>query len=228
MLTTALLLANAFALPQAAPPAQSQAQPATQSHTQSQAEAAATTLYMSDMGFTYGYPSGWELVDTKPLLPAAQSQAQANAADDPEKRGAACAQIGFLARHGSPGSVILSLSMPFECFGSRFTQDQLPGVGEGMSLGIKSNFDITTSIKNTYKLGKHDMWIERAKGASKGHPEAIYTIETACAILDRGMVCLLGMVKDDAALHLFEQGQVSLEGDPPSALVPANIFAGQP
>ena len=180
------------------------------------------------MGFTYQYPSTWELVDTKPMLTAAQQHAQDQASSDPEKRGAACAQVGFLARHGTSGSVILSLSLPFDCFGSKFAQEDLPGVGSGMSQGIKANFDITNSIYGAYKLGKHNIWIERATGASKGHPDATYTIETVCGILDKGMVCLLGMVKDDATLKLFEQGQVSFEGDPPTALVPSNAFTAKP
>lgn len=191
---------------------------------QSDNSAVGATVYKSEIGFTYAFPTAWELVDTKPMLPAAQLNAQDKATSDPEKRGAACAQVGFLVKHGAPASVIMSLTLPFDCFGQRFSQEDLPSVGEGMSQGLKKNFNIIDSTYSAYKLGKHNLWVERAKGTPQDQKEPIYTIETACTIVDKGMVCLLTLAADVDGLTTFETGHVSFEGDDPLSLVPAGTF----
>ncbi len=191
---------------------------------QSDNSAPEATVYKSEMGFSYAYPTTWELVDTKPMLPAAQLNAQDKATSDPEKRGAACAQVGFLARHGTPASVIMSLALPSDCFGQHFSQADLPSVGEGMSQGLKKNFNIVDSTFSAYKLGKHNLWVERAKGTPQGATQPVYTIETACAIVDKGMVCMLTLAADSDGLGTFETGRIAFEGDDPLPLVPAGTF----
>lgn len=191
---------------------------------QSDNSAPEATVYKSDMGFSYAYPTVWELVDTKPMLPAAQLNAQDKATSDPEKRGAACAQVGFLVRHGAPASVIMSLALPSDCFGQHFAQSDLPSVGEGMSQGLKKNFNIVDSTYSAYKLGAHNVWVERAKGTPQNQPQPVYTIETACTIVEKGMVCLLTLAADADALSTFETGRIAFEGDDPLPLVPTGTF----
>jgi hypothetical protein len=182
-------------------------------------------VYKSDLGFSYGYPSDWEVVDTKPMMPSLQLQEQEKATNDMEKRGAACTQIGLLAKHGNPASVLMTMALPYDCYGTHFAATDLPGFGTGVASGLKGNFDIKDEQYSAYKSGTHNLWIERAKGTAKNAPDEPYIIETVCALLDKGAVCWMGMVKDVVGLKIFEQGQVTLEGDAPTALVPASAFS---
>jgi len=181
--------------------------------------------FTSDLGFSFDYPKDWEVVDSKPMMPAVQMEAQQKADSDLEKRGAACTQVALLVRHGDPASVIVTVALPYDCYGTKFAQSDLSGVGSGAAKGLESSFDLKDPIYGAYKSGSHSLWIERAHGNAKGHPEMTYTIETVCGLLDKSMVCWIGMMKDDANLKLFEDSLVTLEGDKPTALVPANAFA---
>jgi hypothetical protein len=189
------------------------------------AASAAAPVYKSDLGFAYGYSPEWELIDTKPLTPIAQQKAAEGAKSDEEKKGAACAQIGLMLKHGDPASIIMTVSLPYECYGSAFTDADLPGFGTGVSSGLKQNFTVGESKTATYKLGSHNLWVERALSTAKADPAQKYTIETVCAMLKKAATCWIGMVKDDAALKVMEQSQVTLESDAPTALVPADALA---
>jgi hypothetical protein len=72
------------------------------------------------------------------------------------------------------------------------------------------------------------MWIERAKGTPKGHPEISYTIEISCGLLKKAAVCWMAMAADDMALHTFERGVVTLDGGSSEALVPPTAFDKKP
>jgi hypothetical protein len=72
------------------------------------------------------------------------------------------------------------------------------------------------------------MWIERAKGSPKGHPEMPYTLEIACSLLKRAAVCWMTVAGDDQALKDFEGNAVVLDGDFFSQLVPATAFDEKP
>jgi hypothetical protein len=72
------------------------------------------------------------------------------------------------------------------------------------------------------------MWIERAKGTPKGHPEAQYTVEIACTLLKKGAVCWMALAASDEALKIVEGGAVALEGDKPASLVPTTVFEKKP
>jgi len=72
------------------------------------------------------------------------------------------------------------------------------------------------------------LWIERAAGAVKEHPEMKYTVETVCSLLKKGAVCWMAMAADNAHLQTFERGLVALDGEAPAALVPADAFAKKP
>jgi len=186
--------------------------------------AAAPSVYKSDLGYSYGYSTDWELIDTKGITPAAQQQAAESAKSAEEKKGAACAQIGLMLKHGDPASVIMTVALPYDCYGSTFTDTDLPGFGTGVSSGLKQNFNVSETKTATYKSGTHSLWIERAIAAAKADPTRTYTIETVCSMLKKGATCWIGMVKDDAALKVMEQGQVTLESDAPTALVPADLL----
>jgi hypothetical protein len=163
-----------------------------------------------------------------PTLAGVKEQAQQNAASDDEKKGVACVQIAFTARHGDPTSVLVVVELPFACFGQSMTQKDLPGFAQGASEGIRQSFDIGEPVYGDYALGSHSMWIERAKGAPKGHPEVPYTVEVACTLLKRGAVCWMALAAGDEALKVFEGGAVTLEGETPTPLVPASAFEKKP
>src|SRR5258708_6098380 len=188
----------------------------------------APTVQTSGLGFSYSDPSTRETTDTLPPLPAEQQEAAKNARTDEEKKGIACVQIALTARHGDPRSVIVIVALPFDCFGQTMTEKDLPGFAEGASEGLKSSFDVAEPEYGAYSLGTHNMWIERAKGSPKGHPEVNYTVEIACSLLKKGAVCWMTMAADENALHTFENGAVMLDGDPFAALVAPVAFDKKP
>jgi hypothetical protein len=193
-----------------------------------QTPAAAPKAHASDLGFTYSLPSDWEVVNAAPTLSGVKEQAQQNATTEDEKKGVACVQIALTARGGSPSSVLVVVELPFACFGQTMTSKDLPGFAQGASEGIKQSFDIADPVYGDYTLGSHGMWIERAKGSPKGHPEAPYTVEIACTLLKKGAVCWMALAASDAALKIIEGGAVGLEGERPTALVPTTAFAKKP
>jgi hypothetical protein len=173
-------------------------------------------------------PSDWEVVNANPTLSGVKEQAQQNATTEDEKKGVACVQIALTARGGSPSSVLVVVELPFACFGQTMSSKDLPGFAQGASEGIKQSFDISDPVYGDYTLGSHGMWIERAKGSPKGHPEAPYTVEIACTLLKKGAVCWMALAASDAALKIIEGGTVALEGERPTALVPATAFEKKP
>ena len=185
-------------------------------------------VHQSELGFGYSVPSDWEVVDAQATLPAAKAQADQSATSDDEKKGLACVQIALTARHGDPTSVMVEVALPFACFGKELTDKDLPGFAQGASEGLKQSFDIGEPVYGSYQLGTHGMWIERAKGAPKGHPELPYSVEIACSLLKKAAVCWMAMAADDAALHTFEHGAVTLDGEAPMALVPLTAFDKKP
>ncbi len=128
------------------------------------------------------------------------------------------------ARHGNPASVVVVVALPFSCYGQTMTASDLENFGEGAAEGMKQTFDVTGPLQSTYSLGSHTVWIERAKGTPKNHTESSFTFEIACAVLEKGAACWMTMAADAGSLKAFEQGTVSLDGETPRALVPANVF----
>lgn len=193
-----------------------------------QATSPASQPHTSDLGFSYSLPSDWQVVDAAPSLPAVKQQADQSAISEEEKRGVACVQIALTARHGEPASVVVVVDLPFDCFGQTMADKDLPGFAQGASEGIKQSFDISDPVYGSYTLGTHSVWIERAKGTPKGHPESPYTVEIACSLLKKGAVCWMAMAADPGALQVFESGSVALEGEPASVLVPPTAFDKKP
>jgi hypothetical protein len=108
------------------------------------------------------------------------------------------------------------------------TEKDLPDFGSGASEGLKNTFDISNPTYGAYTIGTHGLWIERARGVIKDHPESVYTVETVCSVLKKGAVCLMAMAADKADLQTFENGAVAFDSEVPAALVPATAFEKQP
>jgi hypothetical protein len=183
------------------------------------------------IGIGYTLPSGWTVVEMKPqsAAPGAATArpAQASAADEPRK-GTACIQVALTAEHGNPSSVIVVVDVPFECFGETMTEQDLSGFGSGASEGLKQAFDLLEPVYGAYSLGSHHLWIERATGSLRGHPEIPYTVEIACSLLKKGAACWMTMAADEAGLRDFEHGPVTLDGDAATPLVPSTAFVKGP
>jgi hypothetical protein len=193
-----------------------------------QTPAAPPVGHPSDLGFSYSLPSDWEVVNATPTLSGVKQQAQQSASTEDEKKGVACVQIALTARHGNPATVLVIVELPFACFGQTMSTRDLPGFAQGASEGIKQSFDVTDPVYGDYTLGSHSIWIERAKGTPKGHPEAAYTVEIACTLLKKGAVCWMALAASEDALKIIEGGTVALEGDSPTALIPATAFEKKP
>ncbi len=189
---------------------------------------AASHAHANDLGFSYTLPADWDVMDVPASLPAVKDQATQSAQSEDEKKGVACVQMLLTARHGQPTSVLVEVALPFACFGKPMSETDLPGFAMGASDGLKQAFDIDEPVYGSYALGTHSFWIERAKGAPKGHPEMPYTVEITCSLLKKAAVCWMTMAADDSALKTFEQGAVTLDDEAPIALVPATAFVKKP
>jgi hypothetical protein len=181
-----------------------------------------------EMGFTYHIPQGWDAIDAQSTLPEVKQQQAAHAKTEDEKKEINCVQIPISARHGAPPSFLAVMALPFDCFGQIMTAKDLPGLAEGSSEGPRKVFDFGDPVFGTYTMGSHSIWIERAKGSPKGHPEMPYTLEIACSLLKRAAVCWMTVAGDDQALKDFEGNAVVLDGDFFSQLVPATAFDKKP
>lgn len=189
---------------------------------------AATAPSSEDMGFTYHLPAGWDAIDTQSTLPEVKKHQLENAKTEDEKKEIACIQIPISARRGAPPSFLAAMGLPFDCFGQIMTEKDLPGFAEGSSQGPRAVFDFSDPVYGSYALGAHSMWIERAKGNPKGHPEMAYTLEIACSLLKKAAVCWMTVSGDDQALKEFEGAAVTLDGDSFPELVSATAFDKKP
>jgi hypothetical protein len=214
ILCAATLAAQAPATPAAAPIPPPPPPPAAQANT-------------NDLGFSYSLPSDWTVVDTKPMLPVAVQQAARDYGNEAAKM-AACLQLPLTAHHGDPPSAIAVVGLSFDCMGHTFTAADLPGIASGVTDGLKKNIEIVNPANNTYTLGTHSMWIERASGSLIGHPEIKRTMETVCSVLKKGVVCWMTMAADNDSLQVFENGTVTLDDDAATALVPVDALQKKP
>jgi hypothetical protein len=181
-------------------------------------------LHEMEMGFAYALPSDWNVIDMAPALPVIKQKSEQKAESEAEKKGVQCAQIVLTARKGQPASVVVIMALPFDCFGQKMTDNDLPAFGIGAAKGLEKAFDVTSPAYSAYSLRGHNFWIERTKGTSKQNPDAKYTIEATCTILKKGAACWLMMAPDEVALRAMESGAVTLDGDVAPELVPATAF----
>lgn len=182
------------------------------------------TPLVSDLGFTYNYPSDWEIVNINPSLPALKSSLDSTATSNDEKKGIDCTQISLLIRHGSPASIIETMVMPFDCLGIRYKDSDSSSVGMGVASGLSANLDVKNPVYGSYKIGSHSIWIEKAQGAFKSRPDTNMQIEVLCGILDKGVACWLAFAATGDALQTFENSIVKLEDDAQAKLVSADAF----
>jgi hypothetical protein len=174
----------------------------------------------SDVGFNYSLPADWEFVAAPPApkvtvpFPGAVGT----------KKGDACVDVVLTAKRGTPASVVVVMALPFACYGQSLNPSDLANFGAGAAEGLKQTFDIADPVQGNYTLGSHAVWIERAKGTPKGHPENPFTFEIACTLLAKGAACWMTMTADAASLQAFENAPVTLDGERSGALVPASAF----
>lgn len=195
---------------------------------QAAAPTAAPAVAPETFGLTYRLPGGWDAIDAQSTLPEVKARQAANAKTDEEKKEIACIQVPVSARTGPPPSFLAVIALPFDCFGQIMTEKDLPGFAEGASEGPKTIFDFSDPSFGDYTLGKHRMWVERAKGSPKGHPEMPYTLEIACSLLRKAAVCWMTVSGGDEAVKSFEGNPVTLDGDSFLELVPASAFDKKP
>jgi hypothetical protein len=179
----------------------------------------------SELGFSFTVPAGWDVMETSAV---AKEQARQNAKTEEDRKGLACVDIGFTARRGDPPSVMTEVALPFDCYGQQMTEADLPGFASSASAGLAQNFDLGEPVYGVYRTGTHGFWIERVQGTVKGQGAVGFTIEIACSVTKKAAVCFMAMASNDSSLAAFEQMPVSLDGDPPVALVPANAFEKKP
>jgi hypothetical protein len=180
------------------------------------------------IGFTYHIPSGWDAIDAQSTLPEVKERQLANAKTSEEKQEIACIQVPVSARKGPPPSFLVAMALPFGCLGQVLTDKDLPAFAEGGSQGPRAVFDFGEPEYGAYSLGNHKVWIERAKGSPKGHPEMPYTLEIACSLLKKAAVCWMTVAADEASLKNFESNAVTLDGDFFAEFVPATAFDKKP
>lgn len=181
--------------------------------------------FTNPLGFTYAIPLDWQLTDYSAL---AKEKARETASTEDAKKGLACTEMGLLARHGSPSSIIAEVALPFDCFGQTMSDADLPGFASGASEGLRGSIDLGEPVIGSYTLGKHLFWIERANGTLKQNPGIPYTIEIACTVAKKAAVCWMTMAAGQSALDTFERGAVSVDGDTPGPLVPLTAFDKKP
>lgn len=178
---------------------------------------------VSDLGFTYNYPSDWEVVNINPSLPALKSSLDSTATSNDQKF-IDCSQISLLIRHGSPASIIELVVTPFDCLGIRYKDSDDSSVGMGVARGFNTLLDVKNPVYGSYKIGSHSIWIEKAQGAFKTPPGPNMQIELLCGILDKGAACWVAVAATGDALQTFENSVVKLEDDAPAKLVSADAF----
>jgi hypothetical protein len=181
-----------------------------------------------DLGFTYHLPAGWDAIDAQSTLPEVKKRQMESAKTEEEKKEIACVQVPVSARRTAPPSFLAAMALPFDCIGQIMTEKDLPGFAEGSSEGPRAIFDFGDPVYGTYSMGSHSIWIERAKGNPKGHPEMPYTLEIACSLLKNAAVCWMTVAGDDQALKEFEGTAVTLDGDAFAQLVPSTAFDKKP
>ena len=191
-------------------------------------DSAPPTVSTAELGFAYHIPAGWDVIDAQSTLPIVKQRQLEKAKTEEEKKEIACIQIPISARRGDPPSFLAVIALPLVCFGQVLTEKDLPGFAQGSSEGPRQIFDFGDPVSTTYSLGSHHMWIERAKGNPKGHPEMAYTLEVACGLLKESAVCWMTVARDEPSLKVFESTAVTLDNDFFAELVPATAFEKKP
>lgn len=224
MAAALLAQARAASRPQTAA-SQTLATPAQATQAQaSQTEAAAASQAAERArDFVYRLPDDWQVLTPRPPAAAQQENQEHETPTENLRKGIACLEVPLTARHGDPVSAIAIVALPIACYGAQMTADSLPAF-RAATEGFKRSFAVTDALTAMYALGKHRMWIERARGIALGEPGPVYTLEIVCTVLKKAAVCWLAQASDEPALRAFESAPVTLEGDAAPALVPKDVF----
>lgn len=174
--------------------------------------------------FTYRLPDDWQVLTPKAPAPTQQKKEEQKTPNLDVKKGIACLEVPMTARHGDPPSVVVIVALPMDCYGQTMTRNSLSDFGAGAAEGLKQTFTVTDPLTASYSLGRHAMWIERARGVPLGKTAPAYTLEIACTVLKKEAVCWLAQAADESALLAFENTPVTLDGDDAPALVPQGLF----
>ena len=180
--------------------------------------------YTSEMGFSFTYPSDWEVMNMQTTLPEIRKKIEDESTSKEEKQGAECVQISMLIRHGSPASVIEAIVLPSDCVGTQYKDSDIANIGQGMAQGINSSINAQNPVFGSYKIGTHHIWILREQGTFKSRPEVNMTVEVLCGVLKKGVVCWAGFITNDDALKIFENSIVTLDGESPARIVSPDAF----
>lgn len=183
---------------------------------------------VSTLGFSYNLPPSWSVVVAGSMLPRAKQNGEQSAKKQTEIQGIACTQVVFTASRGRPASIVVVAALPFTCYGQTLSDKDLQGFAAGVSDGIKQNLDITGAVNGSYNLAGHSFWIQRVIGTPKDHPGSPQTVEIACSVLKQAAICWMTIAATPGGLRDFEDGPVTLDGQPAGALVPPNAFARKP
>jgi hypothetical protein len=183
--------------------------------------------FSSDANFTVSYPSDWEVLDSSAMMPAVRLKMEEKAQGEIAKKAADCTQIALLLRHGIPQSRIVVIVVPYSCIGPALNSGDLAGAVEGISTEIKTNNDLTGAMYSAYKIGKHDLWIEKADASPKVHPETKFKMEIVCVMLKKAMVTWMTFAQSEDDLTVAESLKVSLDGDNPAVLVPPGTLTAK-
>ncbi len=199
-------------------------EPAREAAPPAAASALPAHLEDGEIGFSYSLPQDWTLVPPPPPRKSDVPYPESLGG----KKGNACIQVALTAEHGEPSSAVIVMTLPFACYGQILQSRDLANLGAGAAQGLKQTYKIREPVEGNYSLGDHAVWIERAKGTPKGHPNRSFIFETVCTVLAKGAVCWQAVAADWDSLRDFERSPLTLEGTSYAALVPDRAFVSDP
>jgi hypothetical protein len=185
-------------------------------------------ILVSELGFRYHTPEGWEPLDLAPMLPNVQKALAKHLDSNAEAQAAACMQYLYLSHHAMPPSMELIMALPYACYKIEIHDSELSSYTTGITAGVSRTFDAAGPVSKSYQLNGKTVFILRTTGQMKEHPEfGSYTLEIVSVLLKKGLVVWMGMAQNETELATFEHTTVELEGGPAVTLVPDNVFGKQ-
>jgi hypothetical protein len=179
------------------------------------------------LGFTFSYPAAWQVVNTEAIQATPDKQEGENSKSDPMSHAAQCSQNQniIVSLPGKPPSLMQVMAIAYECTGLTLSEKDLPVFALAVESRMTKRFLLRNPVFDSYNLGSRKVWIERARETTQESPELSVTVENACALLKKPAVCLTAFAGDEAALQVFEQSAVTLDGEASPGLVPAAVAA---
>ena len=112
--------------------------------------AASSGVFTSDLGFTYGYPGNWVVLDPKLIQSAPNSAGDPKANAPPRK--AECSQTLLGLRYSSPRPVLVMVTAePFDCAGRTMSEsDLIMYVSAGSQTG--NDYDLSGAVYGSIRL----------------------------------------------------------------------------